>query len=207
MAGRSIRKLAIRNLAAAATVFLMLGTGSVAWAAPAAERIVLGVIDYSGLAPSDLARAEAEASRVYARIGVDVTWTTSSTFSTGTDVPVAPEDRSRFFTVLILSRTMAERLINADHVQDNVLGRAVRPTRRANIFMHRVDEAARGAAGFATLLGKVIAHEVGHLLLPGGHTEEGIMQGNLYPGNCRSLWFSEAQGAEIRSRLSRPGQT
>ena len=194
MATRSIRKLEV-----AATVFLMLGTGSVAWAAPAAERIVLGVIDYSGLAPSDLARAEAEASRVYARIGVEVTWT-------GTDVPVAPEDASRFFRVVILSRTMAQRLIKAEQLQDNVLGRAVRPARRAHIFMHRVGEAARGAADFTTLLGKVIAHEVGHLLLPGGHTEEGIMQGNLYPGNCRSLWFSEAQGAEIRSRLSRPGQ-
>ena len=53
------------------------------------------------------------------------------------------------------------------------------------------------------VLGKVFAHELGHLLLPGqGHTSEGVMSAapNM---SARTLTFTSAQNASIHALLAR----
>ena len=83
--------------------------------------------------------------------------------------------------VLLLCQEMAARKIERDAIPANVLGRAAGPTGRAYILTHRIAAvAARHRRDFDRLLGRVIAHEVGHLLLPPySHSASGIMRETL----------------------------
>jgi hypothetical protein len=59
----------------------------------------------------------------------------------------------------------------------------------------------------ASLLGVVIAHEIGHLLLPyGSHSASGLMQGDwdsrqFLLARTRRLWFTAQQAELIRAHL------
>ena len=58
----------------------------------------------------------------------------------------------------------------------------------------------------ATLLGHVVAHEVGHLLLREGHAPQGLMRAKwidpeLLQAKLGLLGFTATQGRRIRSRL------
>ena len=83
--------------------------------------------------------------------------------------------------------------------------------RRANgslvrVFFKQVHDFARVYhVDLSTMLAYVIAHEVGHLLLPGyGHSPTGLMQAGwdralLHDAATGSLTFTEAQAARIRA--------
>ena len=74
---------------------------------------------------------------------------------------------------------------------------------RAQVFFDQVEaHAERHHVEISRLCGFVIAHEIGHLLLPAGHSERGVM---------RATWdlrfglldrFTEAQADEMRTRLA-----
>jgi hypothetical protein len=97
---------------------------------------------------------------------------------------------------------MTERKTHDQGIGDNVLGVALNVTRRAYIFRSRIARFAliKGQDG-NTLLGRVIAHEVGHLLMPfDSHSTDGIMCGDLVAQRTR-LRFNPVQGETIRARL------
>ena len=155
-------------------------------------RIVLHVTDYSHVPPALLGRAQAEVAAVYGRIGVDVVWTG----------PVDSEDDTHSFTVVILSRERGLKMIATDGVADNVMGLALKMARRSYVFEHRVREiSAHNCLDYQKFLGKVLAHEVGHLLLTNGHAADGIMQPSFQVRTNRSEWFTPTQGATIRAAL------
>lgn len=86
---------------------------------------------------------------------------------------------------------------------DGVLGQAAHLTGRAYIFSHRV---ARIAINYKTsvgyVLGKVIAHEVGHLVLPEhGHSKTGIMSALMDPRRSNA-GFTGVQVATIQRTLA-----
>ena len=178
-----------RNLAATLAMAATVLVCASAMAEEHQARIVLRVTDYASIPIGQLGRAQAEVTKVYAQIGVEVVWTTSDTAT---------------YTVLILSQEPAVKFIAAEHVADNVLGQAVRGLKRAYIFKDRVREAStRAPIDFQKLLGKVIAHEVGHLLLTSGHSATGIMRAGMQVRNSDSAWFTKAQGADIRMASAR----
>ncbi len=162
--------------------------------------IVIHVDNYARIVRSDRSPAEAEVTRIYARAGVRTIW------ATGEDQAGAPGLHVR---VQLLSRDMAMQKIRTERLADTVFGRAAREARRAYIFTHRIASLAlRHSDDFKRLLGRVVAHEVGHLVLPiDSHADRGIMQANIGMDPKSDSDFTTEQGVAIRSMLlaaSRP---
>jgi hypothetical protein len=145
--------------------------------------------------PEDLHAAKRQVARIYESIAVRVEWIADRQ-------AVAPPVGGPLRVHLML---VARR--EADHVARNgkhdTLGLSVAPARLAYVFSSRVQMATltRGTS-FADGLGMVMAHELGHLLLPGqGHTLAGLMCASaLCPAHDRL--FSDQQGTSIRELLN-----
>lgn len=187
-----------RKVAIAVVASATLLTASLAAAADTQRRtLVLHVDDYAGLSPSTLAEAYREAARIYNAAGVQTIWVEGSNRGSAADGALHVK-------VLILDEQMSQRKIAADHVPDGVLGQAARITGRAYVFTNRVMRVAGGyRVDAGALLGKVIAHEVGHLLLPEhSHSRTGIMCANLNPRASDADRFTLEQVATIHSALA-----
>lgn len=157
--------------------------------------IVAQVDDYADLRPGDLAAAEQLAGRIYEAIGVRVIWVHG-------EVPIQ-DPRGLRVHLRLLSRTMAERKISKERIKADVLGQANRPSRNAYIFFHRIlPVAIKHRQNYARVLGLVMAHEMGHVLLPAdSHSESGIMSANPDVWSKLVRYFTLEQGAAIRSIL------
>jgi len=162
--------------------------------------LVLHVDNYARVPPVQLARAEATVSAIYRTAGVSLTWVND-------DVrPLMPDDGRRHLRVLLLKPDMSDTKADKDRVPDNVLGQAAFGSTRAYIFTQRVRNLAlKNSRVFDTLLGEVVAHEVGHLLLPpNSHSKKGIMREHLDVGLKRNAEaFTSAQGEALRLELYR----
>jgi hypothetical protein len=100
---------------------------------------------------------------------------------------------------------MAERKISKERIKSNVLGQTNRPSRLVYVFFHRIMPiAVRYDQDYARLLGLVVAHELGHVLLPrDSHSPTGIMSARADVWSRAVRYFSNEQGAAIRSFLTR----
>jgi hypothetical protein len=135
-----------------------------------------------------LEQAQAEVARIFADAGLAVRWT-------------ATEPR---FTVAIVPQ-----VLGYGSALSPVMGVALRTANRttAQVFFRQVQDFARAYdVDLGTILAHVIAHELGHLLLPTqAHSPTGLMQPTWDEALVRdvkrgSLTFTEAQAARIRSR-------
>jgi hypothetical protein len=113
-----------------------------------------------------LENAQTEMTRIYARAGLDVRWTETDS--------AAP---ALGLTVKIVPYSLAH-----SHVAPDVMGVALLTQTRgtmAYVFFKRVDDFARARhIELSRMLAHVMAHEVGHLLLPAGaHSHTGLMRG------------------------------
>jgi len=155
----------------------------------AAQTIILHVIDDAHVPRSDLVDAEKEATRIYARSGVRTMWVNG-------DLMSMIDDAALHLTIVILARPASAS------VKDHTLGAASHAT-HAWVYGDNVAAfATKHTLGFGVVLGKVMAHEIGHLLLPGqGHSNDGIMEAEP---NMRihSIRFTQAQGEAIRIRVA-----
>jgi hypothetical protein len=183
----------VRKLVAAG-IFLVLTAGRAASGADASPAIAVHLTDYAHLHRSELRHAQEEVTRIYAAAGVRVVW-------------VRPNDPLGMtgindLRVVILDKEMTKRKVASDQVPPTVLGQALPAARRAYIFSTRVTEVAdQHASAPAIVLGRVIAHEIGHLLLENdGHADMGIMRSNLDMFTLVER-FTAAQAAAIRRTL------
>ncbi|MET0168724.1 MAG: hypothetical protein ABW318_27500 [Vicinamibacterales bacterium] len=156
--------------------------------------LVLHVEDYARVPAADRSAAQAEVTRIYAAAGVRTVW------ATGNDYSDAPGLHLR---VILFSRDVAMPALRAEAVPGSVLGLAVREAGRAYILTHRIANLAqRHGDEFRWLLGRVLAHEVGHLVLPDhSHSDQGIMRANVGVRSKSDREFTTEQAAVIRSIL------
>lgn len=190
----------------AATGALMTGlafTATLFTAGPApaqdeARTLFLHVDNYVRLPPSGLARAEREAARVYEAAGVRVVWIHDDEADTR-------DAGGKHLRVLLLGTAMTNRKARIEGIGPDVLGRAAGGTGRAYVFTQRVIETALSNGYNAELLlGRVMAHEIGHLLLrENSHSRTGIMRGHLRLSTQRLETFTMPQAAEIQLALNR----
>lgn len=187
-----------RDLMTAAAVAATLFSGAKAFAAEAEPTtVVLHVSNYARLSPSDVNGAEEEATRIYKAADIKVVWVN----------PGAAESEAYagalHLTVLLLNREMAQHKIDADQIPQNVLGQAGHATGRAYIFCHRISAVAdTHGQDFATVLGRVLAHEAGHMVLPvHSHSDTGIMRATLDLSNAPQR-FSLEQVAKIHETVA-----
>ena len=162
--------------------------------------VVLHVKGPASVPAATLVEAERLVQLVYGSIGVHLAWTDGHAV-------LAPTDGALHLDVQLLPR-----IRHPEYLDENVgrvpLGAAYEPARLARVFVDRIaDEASRTGASVSLILGAVIAHEVGHLLLPpSSHSSEGLMRAH-WRGRLSTLpGFTTAQGTTIRARLATSGR-
>jgi hypothetical protein len=156
--------------------------------------LILHVEDYARIHGADRSLAEAEVTRIYGSAGVRTVWTTGHENANVAGLHVR---------VILFSRDVAVGEFVSERVPDSVLGLAARGARRAYIFTHRIANLAlQHGDDFRQVLGRVIAHEVGHLVLPEySHSDSGIMRANVGVRSKSDREFTTEQAAVIRSIL------
>jgi hypothetical protein len=143
------------------------------------------VLDHAQLPRGVLMRAEKKVTLVYRSIPIETTWryaqSRSKPNSVGPPTPLSPDGSGLGFNILILSPAM----VALKGVSGDVLAATPRtvdaPGRLAFVFYdHIATLARRRNVDEAQILGHVMAHEIGHMLLPvGAHTEVGVMRSGL----------------------------
>ena len=196
MANRT-RNQAVAAMWSAVSVLAASGFSSPA-VASAAQRegtIVVHVDNYAGVPAKDLTKAELIADRVYDAIGVRVIWVHEE----ASDDPPGLRVHLR-----LLSRDMADRKISKERIPDDVLGQAIPASQCAYILFHRIPHVAvQEGHDYRRVLGLVVAHELGHIVLPTeGHSETGVMNRHVYLRSKYNLvYFTNEQGEAIRGLL------
>jgi hypothetical protein len=165
------------------------------------------VQDLAGLSPTVIKEAETVVTRIYSQIGVQITWREIVGFEEPTAIAQAADvvHGESIIHVGLLSAGM-EHLVRPDR---GTLGMALSGTRLVRVFVNRVEHVARSAQEeVADVLGHVMAHEIGHLLLgPDAHSTAGLMAATLDLPRIAlgGLWFDRAQAAIIQARLACDG--
>jgi hypothetical protein len=163
----------------------------------APDGVLVHVNNRASVSPQVLALAQHDVIEIYRDIGVEVVWAEATT--------VSPANRPLEIEIV----TAAPPTVAA-----KVMGIAVRDSmtvggRLAYVFYDRIRDVGQRShfpAVTAHILGAVIAHELGHLLLPYGHSPTGLMRGDwgeqeLQGTNFTWLRFTRSQGDLIRRRL------
>lgn len=183
-------------MVAAATAASILTSGTSRAADQETFTIVLHVTNHAATpGASALARTQAEIEQIFASIGVRAVWA---------DITLGPDHRAceglNLF-ISLLSPYLVQEL-SGQGVREDVLGSAPKGGGRVLIYTPRVRaRAAKTLMDEHVLLGRVIAHEVGHVLLPGsGHAAAGIMVRGINTGPVGAS-FTEREAGAIRKLL------
>jgi hypothetical protein len=113
------------------------------------------------------------------------------------------EDAIRL-TAHVLSGGRTSRFLkDSPLLPESVLGVAPDKTSRVYVFWDRiVQRARRGEVRLDRVLGRVLAHEIGHHLLPAqGHSSMGLMRASLDYQTLALPTFTDAQNQSIRTLL------
>jgi hypothetical protein len=131
-------------------------------------KIEVHVYNYSALSAQELALAEQETVRIYGRLGVEMEWRSclhaaeQLDHNASCDQPGAPTT----FILRLLSDEMAQRF----RLGSDIYGIAAVPANGgfgvvANVFADRASGMSTDKGSQTVILGNLIAHELGHLLL------------------------------------------
>jgi hypothetical protein len=165
----------------------------------------VSVFNDANVAEGKLHRAETVASRVFARSGVRVEWLNCGRQNeTKEEQAECAEANLPHLHVRILfkSLNLKQSTFGISYLDGDGTGC------HADVFyagLADVEESERPDS--ATLLGIVMAHELGHLLLGiNSHSSTGIMRpdwndADFIAASKGNLYFSEAQGQILRARL------
>jgi hypothetical protein len=194
-----------RNIMVAAAMSGLVLTGGTSRAADRqGPAIVLRVNNLAGTAREDLGRAQAEAQRIFDDTGVRLVWADVSEGPAATCEGVS-------LSVSLLSPHLVREAVSQKG-SGNFLGSAVQAAGFAVIYSDRVSALAeRRFIAEGVLLGRVIAHEVGHLLAGPKHSSTGLMTVAMDtdPTSLR-LRFTPQESRAIRtlleSKAGNPGE-
>ena len=166
--------------------------------------VVLHLFNAANVPAPVIAKAQAELERVYRDIGVAVEWVPPG------DAHVHRPDEIHVILIPYETGGLQQR-------NRAVLGAAIRTpqgTKVAYVFYRRVEaEAAQYSVSPAFVLACAIAHEMGHLLLPGslhhsGHSSTGLMRptwnrDDFIRADRGQLRFDDDQATLIRDQPQR----
>jgi hypothetical protein len=173
----------------------MSGTASASDRRPPSDRATLTVCVYdkAGVPGVLLTEAEERASAVFGMREVNVKWVHARD---GTRLKL-----SRPFKILVIAKMPASVKIQAGNRSDDVMGQAVPLVDRAYVYYDRLLNIVTPTRDIVTTLGDVMAHELGHLTLPPGHSTVGIMRPSIDMMSRRVQTFTESEGRELQQRL------
>jgi len=185
-------------------------SGIAAGSAGAAEReppaIAVRIVDYAQLPTEAIAQAQRLVSEVYGFVGIGTRWgeTVRPNDDTCEGEAVAPGE----LFVIILPEDMTRRRLFESHVIGTAAVSVTRGGRVAYVLFDRVWQVASDAnSDVMDVMGLVIAHELGHLLMPAGpHSQEGLMRANWTLGDLREgreqFQFTRTQADTIRHAVA-----
>jgi len=189
--------------------FLRIGLyGALLAAGSVHAEIRVRIQDYANVPPATLTIATTFASGVLERAGVKVVWAICPPHSPNQDrlcdIPLGPLE----IYVRILNREMARRT-NASRHSVGYAMLAGRFPSIADVFHHRVVELETGnPASRAGILGAVIVHEIGHLLLNRNHhSRSGILQAHWNDRDFKliaqgTMWFTPEEARRMVSLVA-----
>jgi hypothetical protein len=156
------------NWKATALIF----AAAAAQAAP--PRIGVALYNFAGLDERELTVAKAEAGRILEYAGVHVIW-----------AGVEPVERADYPLIRVRLRATSASVTGKRLDWSDLMGRAYRDTLTSDIDGSFIDAyrediekfAASFGARAGAVLGCVLVHELGHLLLGSAHTSAGLMSG------------------------------
>lgn len=178
---------------------IVVGLCLAATAGAAAAPVLVVDVDDTGCGPTAIVdAAKLEASRTYSSIGVSVVWAAEGNKKSGS------LEGDLALTVRLLSQAQTDTFPLRHRLSRTTLGIAPDGTRRVYIFCGRiVQRAISSGEKIGTVLGRVIAHEMGHHLLPTkGHSTIGIMRALLDYKAAEPLRFTDSEAASILALLA-----
>jgi hypothetical protein len=187
---------ALSALVVAATLVTADGVSAAGREAEPELRITVRVDDRAGVQGVYLKYAKDRAAQVFAMKGVKLDWI-DGTEANRLKV-VAP------YTILIMAEAPAKLKAQMEGLGMDVMGQGAPLVGRAYIYYDRVLKLNPAPPrDVITTLGDVIAHELGHLMLPVGHSNVGIMRPSINMTSRRLETFTEEEAAQIRGHLRR----
>ena len=165
-------------------------------------QLTVFVVERAGASARVLADAERNAARVFHQAGVDVDWINCDQINQESAC-------GRFSQADLVVRLVPRALA----LSDEIFGVAFVENNAgtyADVFfdsIRRLREQDREVS-LSPILGDVLAHEVGHLLLgTNAHSREGIMQAHWQAGQLQSvakgqMRFTGEQASKMRARVS-----
>ena len=161
--------------------------------------IIVQIYNYSPASPEIVASAEREAGRILIASGLQPDWM---------ECPVAPRPLESGPCQSALQATdLRLRILPVsvqNKYQDSVFGFAVHPALASVYYDYAQRRAKVDDAEFElpVILGGVMAHELGHLLLgSNGHSATGIMQPRWDPSQIRLLMMGDLQFTPEQMKL------
>jgi hypothetical protein len=193
-------------------VFGLCSTGPIDAGARREDAIPLAVIvhDRAEVPAEALDQAMKQAASIYGQIGVAVEWRRDSGHE---GAPAGNGRRTSppaFSVWLILQDKLRATTARTEKF---IMGAAVAPERECRgtvyLFNDQVEEFSRSRrVRYALVMGAVIAHETGHVLLRRkGHSPDGLMRAVLKAADWERavmglLWFAPGDAAVIRANAS-----
>jgi len=185
--------------------FAVVFAGRVA-GATTPQQITVQVYDDATVSPWVLKHGEAEAERILAVAGIEITWQNCADSSAG-GVPCLTTDAPNVFVLHIVpaGKTSTDSVFGEAFLGEGGIGKY------CDIFFRRILEKNReSGASVSQLLGAVAAHELGHLLLGSrAHSRFGIMAPIWEKESLRAIQtgtflFTSDQAALMRARVAKP---
>ena len=149
-------------------------------------------------------------SRIYKDAGIDIVWTREALTTTGADGRHLLTSSDPQLTLVILSRELTDQLTVVTTALGGAVGTREFRGRTAYVFYKRVERVARTYLNTSRrrviVLAHAMAHEIGHLLLPYGHSATGLMRADWDAKDMRlavhgRLNFASEQAELMRTRL------
>ena len=162
----------------------------------------VAICNLGGLTEYVVSQAKSETDLVYRSAGVQIAWHDCEEFSDLASKPGAP------WFVIRLRNDKPPKTVGPASL--DVMGKAYVENRggyMADAYFQAIEDSAQLYNGDpGVLLGFVIAHELGHLILGPGHAPDGVMQAawgqkQIYALRQRWLTLSDKCGKRIRLAL------
>jgi len=162
-------------------------------------QLVVRVYDSVGVPPADVERARASVGAILASVGIDPIWRPCHV-STCTG-PVKPHE-------VVLRFVKSSPGSARDSLGSSLIDVSQHAGSLGTIYADRVRAlATQAGVDEGELLGRAIAHEIGHMLIgTSEHSRVGLMRAvwvtnELRRGQASDWVFSGREGAELRQRL------
>ncbi len=179
--------------------------------------VKLRVDDYAAVTTGLLAGAQDVVTQLYGAIGVETTWLKTRHLSNRPPAaaPSSVDNSVPDLTVIVLDPSMTTRMAPPADAIGLAANAGSEQGRIAYVFYERLRKLMlQRDASDVVALSLVMAHEIGHLLLPSGsHSDAGVMRGywdldGFRHLDIRRLRFTSLQELQIRRRLGgpRPGR-